>query len=80
MTRHQIEIDDEKSVYSQGLAVVLTATRTDRPSEWQMDEYADMARDLEQEVERLKGAIEECLKLPPERGDEIPHILRLIRG
>ena len=59
MPRHQIEVDEEKSIYSQGLAVVLTATRADRPSEWQMDEHADLARDLEQEVERLKGAIRE---------------------
>lgn len=55
MRNHNIKIDKDKSVYSQGLAVILYATRTDRPNEWQMDEHADMARDLELNFDKLQA-------------------------
>jgi len=60
--RNHIEVDREKSIYDQGLAVQIFASRTDRLNEWQMDEIADIADDLQQQLasanaenERLKG-------------------------
>ena len=37
-------------------------------------------KQLEAKLARVNGAISECLRLPPERIDEMPYILRLVKG
>lgn len=57
--RNHIEIDKEKSIYDQGLSVMLFAQRTDRLNEWQMDEVADKAADLENEIKALRQQLDD---------------------
>ncbi len=50
MMRNEITVDLEKSVFSQALSVIIFGSRADRLNEWQMDEIADKAADLEKEI------------------------------
>ena len=57
--RNHIEVDREKSIFSQPLSVILFACRTDRFNEWQMDEVADKAADQEKELESLRAQVKQ---------------------
>lgn len=59
--RNNVEVDENKPLYSQSLSVIIFGQRTDRLSEWHMDELADKAADLESENRKLKIALKEAI-------------------
>jgi hypothetical protein len=56
--RNEIDIDQNKPLFSQALSVILIGKRTDRPDEWSMDELADIAADNEKHIAELTAALE----------------------
>ena len=75
--RNRIEVDREKSLFSQRLSVIIFGKRTDRLDEWSMDELADISADQEKRSDELKAKL---AKAERERDEFKAHMVAMNKG